>query len=59
MTGIHGLQHIQCFFSTDFADDDAVGTHTQRVDHQLANTNGASTLNVGRPRFHARHVFLP
>ena len=32
VTGVHGLQHVEGFFSTHFADDDAVGAHAQAVD---------------------------
>jgi hypothetical protein len=28
---IHGLQHVECFFSAALAEDDAVGPHAQRV----------------------------
>ena len=39
-------------------DDDAVGPHAQRVDHQVADVDGAVPFDVGRPGFHARHVRL-
>ena len=35
VAGVHRLQHVERFFAADLADDDAVGPHTQRVDHQL------------------------
>ena len=58
VTGIHGLKHVQRFFAADFADDDAVGPHTEGVDDQIANLDGAVAFDVGGPRFHARHVRL-
>ena len=33
---VHGLQHVERLGAADLADDDAVGTHTQGVDHQVA-----------------------
>jgi hypothetical protein len=46
------------FLGADLANDDAVGPHTEGVDHQLADVNGALALDVGRAGFHARHVGL-
>ena len=42
----------------DLADDDAVGPHTEGVDDQLADVDGADAFHVGRTGFHARHVGL-
>ena len=58
VTGVHGLQHVQRFLATDLTDDDAVGAHTESVDHQLPDVDGARAFHVGRPGFHARHVGL-
>ena len=58
VTGVHGLEHVQRFFTADLADDDAVGTHTQGVDDQLPLADGALAFDVGRPGFEPRHVFL-
>src|SRR5580698_4929916 len=33
VTGVHGLQHIQGLFRSDFPDDDAVGAHTEGIDN--------------------------
>jgi hypothetical protein len=33
---VHGLEHVQHLVAADLADDDAVGTHTQGVAHQVA-----------------------
>ena len=58
MTRVHGLQHIQGFFRTDLADDDPVRPHTEGIDDQLADVDGAGALHVGGTGFHARHVGL-
>ena len=55
---VHGLQHVQRLLAAHLAHDDAVGTHTQGVDHQFADVDGAVAFDVGRARFHARHVRL-
>ncbi len=58
VAGVHGLQHVQGFFRANFADDDAVGPHTEGVDDQLPDVDRADAFHVGRARFHARHVRL-
>ena len=58
VTGVHRLQHVQRFLAADFADDDAVGTHTQAVDQQFALADGAVAFEVRRTGFQARHVRL-
>jgi hypothetical protein len=37
VAGVHRLQHVHRLGAADLADDDPVGSHTQRVAHQLAN----------------------
>ena len=58
VAGVHGLQHVQRFLAAHLTDDDAVGTHTQRVDHQLALLDRAFAFDVGGPRFQAHDVVL-
>src|SRR4029079_14048319 len=58
VTRVHGLQHVQRLTATDLTDDDAVGTHTQRVAHEVADLDLALALDVGRARFHPEHVLL-
>ena len=58
VTRVHGLQHVQRFLAADFADHDAVGTHTQAVDQQFALPDRAVAFDIGRTRFEARHVRL-
>src|SRR5580704_9311173 len=55
---VHGWQHVQGFFAANLTHDDAIGTHAQRVDHQLALLHRALALNVGGARFQAHHVIL-
>ena len=59
VAGVHGLQHVERFFAADLADDDAVGTHTEGVDHELPLADGALAFDVGRPRLEPHHVPLP
>src|SRR5207249_5214987 len=58
VASIHGLQHIQRFFSTHLADDDSVGTHPQAVDDELALLDGPGTLDVSGTAFQSNHVTL-
>src|SRR5262249_50951073 len=58
VASVHGLQHVEGFLTADFADDDAVGTHTQAVDEQLALAHGPVTFEVRGTGFEARHVRL-
>ena len=47
MTGVHGLEHIQRFAGTAFADHQAVRAHTQRAFDQIANFQAAFGLAAG------------
>ena len=58
VAGIHGLQHVQRFTATDFADDDAVRSHTEGILHQVADGDGAFAFDVRRARFQGHHVGL-
>ena len=59
VAGVHGLQHVERLFAADLADDDAVGPHTQGVDHEIALADRALAFDVRRPRLEAHHVALP
>lgn len=48
MAGIHRLKHVERLTATALTDDDAVGPHTQRVAHQVADHHLPATLDVGR-----------
>ena len=58
VTCVHRLQHVERLTATDFADDDAVRTHTQAVDEQFALAHRPVSLQVRRPGFKTRDVRL-
>ena len=58
MAGVHRLEHVERFLAADLADHDAIGPHTQGVDHQLPLPDGALAFDVRRPRLEPRHVLL-
>ena len=58
MARVHGLEHVERFFASDFADDDAVGTHTKSVDDQIPDLDRPVALDISGPGFHPRHVCL-
>ena len=58
MAGVHRLEHVERFFAAALSDDDAVGTHTQSVDQQLALAHRPLAFEVGRPRLEPYHVRL-
>ena len=58
MAGVHSLQHVESFAATDFANDNPVGPHAQRVFDEIALGNLAPALNIGRPRFKPGYVHL-
>src|ERR1019366_8280045 len=58
VAGVHCLQHIKCFLASHLADNDAVGPHAQRVNHELALMYSPLSFNIGRPRFQSNDVLL-
>ncbi len=58
VAGVHRLQHVERFFAAHLADDDAIGAHTQGVDHELPLPDRALAFDVRRPRFEPRDVLL-
>ena len=58
MAGVHRLQHVEGFLAAALAEDDAVGTHAQRVLDEVALLQLAMALDVGRTRLHARDMRL-
>ena len=56
---VHRLEHVERLGATRLTDDDAVGTHTQRVAHELADLDLARALDVRRPRLERADVLLP
>ncbi len=51
MSGIHGLQHIDCLFATDLAHDYAIWSHTQTVLDQILCRYSTLAFNVFRTCF--------
>ena len=49
VAGVHRLEHVQALLATALTDDDAVGSHAQRVAHQVADADRTLALDVGRP----------
>ncbi len=58
VAGVHRLEHVQGFTGSHFADDDAIGPHTQTVLHQIALGDFAFAFDVLRARFQSNHVRL-
>ena len=58
MAGVHRGEQIEALRSTNFAQDDAVRTHTQRVDDEVANGDRALALEVRRTGFERQPVRL-
>jgi hypothetical protein len=58
VSGVHRLQHVYALAAAHLADDDAVGTHTQRVLDEIALRHFAAPFDVGRARFESDDVRL-
>src|SRR6266567_1218793 len=58
MAGVHGLQQVERLGSADFADDDALGSHTQAVADQFAHGDLAFAFDVRRTSFQSHHMRL-
>ena len=58
VASIHGLEHIEGFAAAAFADDDAVGAHTEGIAHEIADGNGSAAFDIGRSGFKADEVRL-
>ncbi len=58
MTRVHRLQHVECLRTPDFAEDDAVRAHAQRISDQRALGHLAFSLDVGRAGFQPNHMRL-
>ena len=55
---VHGVQHVERLRAADLTDDDAVRAHSQGVAQQVALSDLALAVQVGRPRLHRDHVRL-
>src|SRR6185369_14857882 len=58
VTSVHSLKHVDGFAATNFTDDDAIGTHTQRVLDEISLGNFTATFDVWRSGFEPDHVRL-
>ena len=58
VAGVHRGQKVETLLTTNFAEDDAVGAHTQRVDDEVANGDRALAFEVRRAGFERQPVRL-
>src|SRR6185436_16216396 len=56
VTRVHGLQHVQRFTAAAFSNDNAFGTHTQRVNHEVTDGDFATSFNIGWAGFKRNHM---
>ena len=54
----HSLQHVQGLFAANLSQDDAIRTHTQCIDDELALLDGPVAFDVGRPRLKPDDMLL-
>ena len=58
MAGVHRLEHVEGLGTTNFADDDAVGPHAQRVPYEIPHGDFATALDVRWPALQSDDVAL-
>ena len=58
MARIHRLEHLERLGAANFADDDPVRTHAQRVSQQVALGDRVVAHHIGRTRLHLDHMPL-
>ena len=58
VAGVHRLEHVERFAAAALADDDAVGTHAERVLHEIADRVLAAAFEVRGARFQRDDVRL-
>ena len=58
VTGVHRGEEVKALRAADFAQDDAVRTHTQRILHQIADGDRALAFQVRRAGFQRQPVRL-
>ena len=58
MAGVHRLEHVECFRTSNLTNDDPIGAHSQAVDHQVALGDTARSFNVGWPGFESYDMLL-
>jgi hypothetical protein len=52
------LKHVDGFFASNFANDDAVRSHSKRVHDEVSLPDCPLTFDIRRPRFEPDHVML-
>src|SRR3546814_10959138 len=55
---VHRLQHVERFSGAHLAHDDAIRPHAKRVLDEVALSDLAPALDIGRPGFEPRHMPL-
>ena len=58
VAGIHCLEHVERLARSDFANDDAIRPHAQRVSDKVTLIDLIFSLDVGGPCFEADDVCL-
>ena len=58
MARVHRLEHVERLGAADLSDDDAIGTHAQRVPHEIPDGDCPFSLDVRRPSLEPEHVAL-
>ena len=58
VAGVHRLEHVERLTATALSNDDAIGTHAQRVDDQLADRDAALAVDVGRTSLETADMLL-
>ena len=58
MAGVHGLEHIEGLATPDLAYNYTVRPHPKGVPHQVALSDLALALDVGRPRLKPHDMWL-
>ena len=58
MAGVHRGEQVETLRPADFAEDDSIGSHAQRVDDEVADGYRTLALKVGRAGFEGQPVRL-
>ena len=56
MPGVQGGEQIDDFCSTNFADDDPIGSHSQGLPHEITHGDLSGSFDIGGPRLQAHDV---
>lgn len=58
MAGVHRLEHVQRLAAAALADDHPIGTHAQRVAHEVPDRHLTLAFDVGRATLEPDQVLL-